>query len=328
MDASTTTPPTLSRRSVLASAAALTAAGLTIRTASPAHALATSRTEIALPDGIQPEGITSGPGAVFFVGSLNDGRIVTGDLLRGRTRVLWPGAAGRQLRGLLFDARTGIVWAAGNVGAVAHVWAIGSASGRLLEDTVVPGGGFLNDLVIDGNTLWVTDSFVDRLTRISLTSTGFPTGAAATFLPLTGQWPTFDGSAINANGIRTLPGSSGLVLNNSAVGGLWRVDATTGRTTQIPLTGTPSVISGDGLERRGTTLWNVRGDGTSSVTQVELQRTASGWTGHVEARLSSPRLDIPTTATYRANGLYTVNARFGTASPTTASYWVTRLETA
>ncbi len=328
MDDSTTTPPTLSRRSVLASAAALTATGLALATAGSADARTTSRTEIALPDGIQPEGITSGPGAVFFVGSLNDGRIVTGDLLRGTTRVLLPGAVGRQLRGLLFDARTGIVWAAGNVGTVAHVWAIGSASGRLLKDTIVPGGGFLNDLVIDGDTLWVTDSFVDRLTAVSLTSAGFPTGAAATFLPLTGQWPKYNGTDINANGIRTLPGSSGLVLNNSAVGGLWKVDPGTGRTTAIPLTGAPAVISGDGLERRGTTLWNVRGDGTSSVTQIELKRTASGWTGHVEARLSSPRLDIPSTATYRANGLYAVNARFGTASPATASYWVTRLETA
>ncbi|MDQ2757512.1 MAG: hypothetical protein M3Y71_13280 [Actinomycetota bacterium] len=326
MDASTTTPPTLSRRSVLASAAALAAAGLTLRTASPASAGTTARTAVALPDGLQPEGITSGPGAAFFVGSLNDGRILTGDLLRGTTRVLLAGSAGRQLRGLFYDARTGIVWAAGNVETVAHVWAVGSASGRVLQDTVVPGGGFLNDLVVDRDAVWVTDSYVDRLTKIPLSSGGRPTGAAPAFLPLTGQWPAFGGGSINANGIRTLPGS-GLVLNNSRVGGLWRVHPGTGRTTEIPLTGTPTVVSGDGLERQGTTLWVVRGDGTSSVTQVELERTASGWRGHVDAVLTSSGLDVPSTATRAAGGLYAVNARFGTPSPATASYSAVRLET-
>ena len=38
---------------------------------------------VNLPDGIRPEGITSGPGTRFYVGSLADGRIVTGDLRDG-----------------------------------------------------------------------------------------------------------------------------------------------------------------------------------------------------------------------------------------------------
>lgn len=168
---------------------------------------------------------------------------------------------------------------------------------------------------------------MDRLTKIALTAGGRPTGAAAQFLPLSGQWPTVNGSAINANGIRTLPGN-GLVLNNSSVGGLWSVNPSTGRTTQIPITGTPAVVSGDGLERRGTTLWVVRGDGTSSVTQVALARTASGWTGRVEARLASDGLDVPSTATLGGGALYAVNARFGTPSPATATYSATRLELA
>ena len=61
---------------------------------------------VSLPDGIQPEGITSGPGTRFYVGSLADGRIVAGDLRDGTSSVLLKGAAGRSLRGLYWDRRT------------------------------------------------------------------------------------------------------------------------------------------------------------------------------------------------------------------------------
>ncbi|GAA1889175.1 hypothetical protein [Lapillicoccus jejuensis] len=311
----------LPRRTLLTSAAALATFGSIGLTARPALA---ARAEVPLPDGIQPEGITSGPGAVFFVGSLNDGRIVTGDLLRGTTRVLLPGATGRQLRGLLYDDRTGIVHAVGNVGDVAHVWAVGSASGRIIQDTVVPGGKFLNDLVILGDALWVTDSLVDRLTKIPLTSTGRPTGGAPEFLELTGQWPAGDGKANNANGIRTLPGGT-LLLDNSRVGGLWQVNPSTGRGREIPVAGSPAIVGGDGVERRGTTAYVVRGSDNYSVTAVELSRDGTGWTGTVSEVLRDDRLDVPSTATFAAGALYAVNARFGTASPATARYWVTRL---
>lgn len=311
----------LTRRTLLTSAAALASVGAVGLTAGPAFA---ARAEVPLPDGIQPEGITSGPGAVFFVGSLNDGRIVTGDLLRGTTRELLPGAAGRQLRGLFFDERTGLVWAAGNVGDVAHVWAVRSTSGTVVQDTVVPGGRFLNDLVVQDDSLWVTDSLVDRLTRIPLGRGGWPTGGGPEFLPLSGAWPSFDGSANNANGIRTLPGGL-LLLDNSRVGGLWQVNPSTGRVREIPIAGSPAIIGGDGVERRGTTAYVVRGSDNASVTKVELARGPSGWAGTVADVLRDDRLDVPSTATFAAGGLYAVNARFGTASPTTARYWVTRL---
>ena len=46
------------------------------------------------------------------------------------------------------------------------------------------------------------------------------------FSPLSGAWPAGDGVANNANGIRQLKDGSA-ILNNSRVGGLWRVDAGT-----------------------------------------------------------------------------------------------------
>jgi len=106
-----------------------------------------ARNRVALPAGLRPEGITSS-GSAYFVGSLADGRILTGDLLRGEPSTLLPGAAGRQVRGLYYDHRSRLVWAVGNLGDVAHIWAVRSRTGDVVEDVVVPGARFLNDLVV------------------------------------------------------------------------------------------------------------------------------------------------------------------------------------
>ncbi len=278
---------------------------------------------ISLPAGIQPEGITSA-GSTYYVGSLADGRIVTGSLLhKGESRVLLPGATGRQLRGLQYDVRTRLVWAVGNVGTVAHIWAVDSRTGRIASDTAVPGGGFLNDLIITPAAIWATDSKVERLNRISLTPSGRPTGKAPTFLALGGDWPGARGG-LSANGIRQLD-LTHVVLDHSTAGGLWSVDLRTGKAVQIPVTGGPAITGGDGLERRGSTLYVVRGTSNTSVAQLTLRPGRHGWTASWQKLLTDPSLDVPSTATFAVGSLYAVNARFGTPSPTTADYYITRL---
>jgi hypothetical protein len=280
---------------------------------------------VDLPDGIRPEGITSGPGTRFYVGSLADGRIVAGNLRDGTSTVLLEGATGRQLRGLYWDRRTRLVWAAGNVGDVAHVYAVSSRSGEVVQDTVVPGAVFLNDLVVSDRAVWVTDSRVDRLTRISLHRHGWPTGESPEFVRLRGAWPRFDGSAINANGIRRLRDGS-LVLNNSRVGGLWRVDLRDAVTTRIPVLGGPRITGGDGLELDRDVLYNVRGTGQKEVSVLRLAHHADGtWSAKWVKALTDSTLDVPSTATTAGGWLWAVNARFGVASPEKARYWVTRL---
>lgn len=330
-----TLPPRAGRlRSPAALVTALVAVlGLLVAAAAPAAAApaaaapAAARTSLVpLPDGLRPEGITAGRGDTYYVGSLADGRIVTGDLSRATSRVLLPGANGRQIRGLDWDPRTGLVWAAGNVGTEAHVWAVNGRNGRVVSDTVVPGGIFLNDLVVTHRAVWVTDSRVDRLTIIPLSRGGRPHGPAPAFLPLRGDWPAGDGTAINANGIRQLPDGSA-VLNNSRVGGLWQVDPRTGRASAIPVRGGPAMTGGDGLELSGRTLYNVRGTGQAEVSVVKLHRQRHGWTARWQRALTDSTLDVPTTAVLVGRTLWTVNARFGVASPDTAAYWVTPLRT-
>ena len=51
---------------------------------------------IPLPDGFQPEGIVTGRGTSFYVGSLRDGAIYRGDLRTGAGRVFVAGEEGRE----------------------------------------------------------------------------------------------------------------------------------------------------------------------------------------------------------------------------------------
>ena len=329
----TSTNP-IGRRAFLGSATAVAAVTVTALAAPTADATPLhhadrdrprpSRGSVPLPDGIRPEGITSGPRTTYYVGSLADGRIVTGDLLAGTSRVLLPGATGRSLRGLRWDRRSGLVWAVGSLGADAHVYAVDPRSGAIASDTVVPGGLFLNDLVVTRDAVWVTDSRVDRLTRIPLRRSGRPAGRPPAYLALTGDWPAGDGKSINANGIRELEDGS-LILNNSRVGGLWQVDPRTGRTSAIPVSGGPGIVSGDGLEIDDRTLYDVRGTGRSEVAVLRLSRRDGSWTATWVGALTDPTLDVPSTATLAGGALWAVNARFGVASPGTATYSITRL---
>lgn len=289
-----------------------------------AHDRSGRRSTVPLPVGLQPEGITSGPGTTYYVGSLKDGRIVTGDLRSGSSRVLLAGAPGRQLRGLRYDHRTALVWAVGNVGPAAHVWAVDARSGAVRLDVVVAGGGFLNDLDIVGDTVWVTDSRVDRLTAITLDHRGRPTGAAPRFVPLTGEWPGYDGTNLAANGIRSL-GRNTLLLDHSTAGGLWAADAPTGRVTEVPVSGGPGITGGDGIEVRGSTGYVVRGSGQAEVSVLSLRGGSRGWSARWQGALTAPSLDVPSTATLAGGSLWAVNARFGVASPAGAGYAITRL---
>jgi hypothetical protein len=53
---------------------------------------------------------------------------------------------------------------------------------------------------------------------------------------------------------------------------------------------------------------------------LKLRARAGGWTASWIDRLTSPNLDVPSTATLVGHTLWAVNARFGVADPATASY--------
>jgi len=124
-----------------------------------------------------------------------------------------------------------------------------------------------------------------------------------------------------ANGIRELDEDT-LVINNSTTGGLFAVDVETGATTEIPVRG-KTLTGDDGLELRGSLLFDVRGSGSAVVDL--LRRRSGDWSARWLSALTAPGLDVPSTATLVGRSLYAVNARFGVADPDTATFTITRL---
>src|SRR5919201_820443 len=81
--------------------AVLTVGGGVLGTGAPAGATGGRfPTDIPLPNGWRPEGLTIGRGTSFYVGSLVDGAVFRGDLATGRGGVLVPGTPGTAKTGL------------------------------------------------------------------------------------------------------------------------------------------------------------------------------------------------------------------------------------
>lgn len=274
---------------------------------------------IDLPDGWQPEGITAGMGTTVFAGSLADGAIWTADVRTGEGSVLVPGAAGAVAVGIDYEKSADRLWVAG--GPTGEVRVYDASSGELLETYSFAGAGFLNDLVVTRDGVYVTDSFAPLLGVIPLRAGGaLADPADATTLPLSGDF-TFVPGDFNANGIVASRGW--LIVVYSASGELLRVDPDTGESTVIDLGGA-TAASGDGLELRGGTIFVVR----NFLNQVDVFRLGSELeSADLLGSISSPELDIPTTAAFSAGRLWAVNARFSTPPEPDTEYWITRLPT-
>ena len=273
---------------------------------------------IELPDGFQPEGIAIGPGATALLGSLADGDIYRVSLRTGEGAVAFQGT-GTPAVGIKRDG-SGRLYVAGGPSGTARV--IDTSSGAVTSYAL--GGAFINDVVLTRKAAWFTDSGLPRLYRLDRGEGGAPAATAAP-VTLTGEW--VQGTGFGANGIATAPGGKALLVVNSTTGKLYRVDPATGAATEVDL-GTVSLTQGDGLLRHGRLLYVVR---NQANTIVVLRLDHSGLSGDLARTItaadlaSSTSFDVPTTVARFGSHLYLPNARFGTSSPTTADYWITRV---
>jgi sugar lactone lactonase YvrE len=276
-------------------------------------------THIPLPDGFQPEGIASGRGTTFFVGSLLDGSIYGGDLRTGEGSVLVSPPAGRVAVGLAYDARSNLLFVAGGATGAAFVYEVegGTSVGPFqLTDS----GTFVNDVVVTREAAYFTDSFRPYLYRIPLGAGGqLPDPGQVQEIELTGDYIQVAG--FNANGIVATPDGKHLIIVNSATGTLYRVDPDTGVATTIDLGGA-AVPSGDGLLLDGETLYVVQ----NFLNQIAVVHVAPDLSaGTVVRTITDDDFDIPTTVAEFGDALYAVNARFGTPATPETAYWVTRV---
>jgi len=269
---------------------------------------------IDLPDGFQPEGIVSW-GPWLFAGSVANGAIWRGNALTGKGQILVPGVTGSSAAGLHIDHR-GRLWVAGASSSQVRVYS--AVTGQLLRTFALTGVGFLNDLDIVGNTVFVTDSNIQQLVVIKLGRSGrLPAADSATTMPQTGAIHYEAG--FNANGI--VAANGWLLIDQSNTGFLFRVNPQTGDTEKVDTHGY-SLLNGDGMERVGRTLSVVR---NQNNLVAALHLSFDLLSARKFAELTSTDLSVPTTATATLGGLYVVNARFGVPPTPTTPYWITRL---
>jgi len=270
---------------------------------------------IHLPNGFQPEGITIS-GNTFYVGSIPTGSVFRGSLRTGGGSVFIQ-RTGRAAIGMDVDNRRRLFVAGGPTG---HAFVYDARTGADVADyTLAAAPTFINDVVVTRTGAYFTDSRRAALFRVPI-GRGGHLGATVQTIPLTGAFQLHTG--FNANGIDATPNGRWLVIVQSNTGKLFRVNPSTGATTEIVLANGESVPNGDGILLDGRTLYVVQNQ-TNRVAVIAVN--ASLTSGRVVTRIADSRFDVPTTIDDFGRRLYVVNARFGTPSPATAEYQVLQL---
>ena len=261
---------------------------------------------IPLPDGFAPEGIASGRGSTFYVGSIPTGAIYQGDFLTGEGQILVEPQEGRAAIGLKFDPRSGYLFVAGGPTGEAYVY--DTATGETVAVlTLSEDPSFINDVVITQDAAYFTNSFQQEIYRVPLERNGqLSSTEDVETITLSGDYQ-FTPGAFNANGIAATPNGDTLIIVNSTEGALYNVDPETGEATRIDLGG--SVPAGDGILLHGKTLYVVQ----NRLNQVAVIELNSDFTaGTIVETITSERFRVPTTIARFGSSLYVVNARFGT----------------
>jgi sugar lactone lactonase YvrE len=273
---------------------------------------------IPLPNGFQPEGIATGVGDTFYVGSIPTGAVYSGSLRTGKGRILVPGASGRAATGLKYDR--GRLWVSGAATGKAFVYTArtGTLSRELQLATPPTGATFINDVVVRNRAAYFTDSSRPVLYRVAVSRNGSP--GAVTTLSLTGDYKHLDGK-FNLNGIDATRDGRMLVTVQSETGKLFLVDPATGRTKEIDLGG-KTLPNGDGILLAGRTLYVVQNQ-LNKIAVVRL--SANLLRGDVTREIADSDFDVPTTVAPFGKWLYAVNARFGTATGPDARYDIVKV---
>ena len=307
------------RRSLAITVAAVVVGTAAVSTASAAPGTTTFPEVIALPDGWLPEGIAVGRGSTFYSGSRANGAIYRGDLRTGEGSIFAPGATGRVAVGLSVDQRGRYLFVAG--GPTGEAYVFDANSGALVANYVLTAPGtFVNDVIVTREASYFTDSARPVLYRLALGPDGRVDPAMTIEeIDLGGDWQQVPG--FNANGIEATPNGEWLIVVNSTVGALYRVDPQTGDTTQIDLGGA-SVTAGDGLLLQGSTLYVVRNQ-LNTIVVIDL--SSDLLQGTVTGQITSPLFDVPTTIAMFGSSLYAINARFSTPPTPTTTYSIVRV---
>ena len=181
---------------------------------------------ISIPNGFQPEGITTFGRDRFLVCSRATGAIYEGSLKTGRGEILVEGGTGRAATGIKVDRR-GRLFVSGAGSGDIRVYDAGN--GRELRSYTVPGALFINDVIVTRQGAYFTDSRRAVLYFIPFERRGGL--GELRELALGGEW-TQQPDVINANGIAATRDGRTLIMVKSNTGEAFAVDAVTAAATQ------------------------------------------------------------------------------------------------
>jgi hypothetical protein len=287
------------RKSVMAVIAVLSVAAASIAFLSTAGA--SSPSVIDLPDGnsdngLAPEGIVSGDGNTFYTGSLTTGQIVVGDYKSGETAYLVTDPVVAPIVGLAYDNATKFLWAAGGTSGSAAVY--NSRTGVAVNSYDF-GGGFVNDAIVAGDSVFFTDSFAPFLYRVAADGSD-----GVEVISLHGPAADFVQGGFNVNGIEATADGKTLVLVSTAKGELYTVDPESGESAVIDLGG-EFVSSGDGILLEGRTLY-VMQNSLNQIAKIKLSGDLTS--GQIVDTITDPAFDSPTTIASKGSQIAAVNA--------------------
>ena len=256
---------------------------------------------IPVPVGSSPEGIATGKGTTFYVGSRANGSVYSGSLRTGEGAILVPAQDEREAYGL--KARGGRLYVAGGPTGSIYVYDARTGENVDADQVIPPMTGFINDVTVTRTAAYFTDSRNPVLYVYDRSE-----GTTST-LPLGGDYVHEAG--FNANGIAATPNGKRLIIVQSNTGKLFTVNPKTGEAGLIEA---PAVMMGDGILLRGKRLYVVRN--TANLV-VELRLRDHFTRATQTATLTDSAFDTPTTIARHGKRLYVINARFGDESPTT-----------
>jgi hypothetical protein len=237
--------------------------------------------------------------------------VYSGSLKTGEGAILVQGRQGeRGAYGL--KRRGGKLYVAGGPFGAAYVYDARTGADIDVEQLILRGTGFINDVTVTRKAAYFTDSQSDKLWVYDRRD------GTASPLTLGGDYQHVPGQ-FNANGIAATPNGKRLIIVQSFTGKLYTVDPKTG---VADLIAAPLLTNGDGILLRGKTLYVVR----NREEEVVTLRLRDHFTRAVEvARFTERDFKIPTTIARSGKRLYVVNADFGRETDPTWPYDIAKV---